>query len=407
MKSGRHPHHALTAVKVRALTAPGRYADGGGLYLTVDPAGAKRWILRTIIHGRGRTDMGLGSVELVSLAEAREEALRLRKIARQGGDPIVERRKARAGVPTFEMAARAVHGEHAGSWKNEKHAAQWISTLQAHAFPKIGARRVDQVGTAEVLEVLAPIWLKKPETARRVRQRLGVVLNWARAKGYRSGDNPVEVLRGMKGALPEQGDRATHHAALAYKDLPAFIEALRATDVAGELVKLAFELLILAASRTSEVLRAAPAEFDAEALTWTIPAERMKAGRPHVVPLTPRMLEIVRQAGELAGERSAYLFRGRAAGEPLSNMVFLMCLRRMGLEITAHGFRSTFRDWAAECTNYPRELAEISLAHVVNDKTQAAYQRSDLLERRRALMLDWERHCLAKPGKVLKLRKTA
>src|SRR5215218_7675851 len=209
-KAGRHPDKALTAVQVRTLQKPGRYADGNGLYLVVEPSGAKRWMLRTLVHGK-RRDMGLGGLSLVTLAEAREKALTCRKLAREGGDPFAERRKARAVVPTFAQAADKVHAEHKASWKNPKHAAQWLTTLKSYAIPVIGDRRVDQIGTPDILNVLSPIWLTKPETGRRVRQRIGTVLDWAKAAGHRNGDNPVDgVLRG----LPKQTDRDQHHAAL-------------------------------------------------------------------------------------------------------------------------------------------------------------------------------------------------
>ncbi|BAQ46713.1 integrase [Methylobacterium aquaticum] len=380
---GKHPDKALTAVQVRQLKQPGRYADGNGLYLVVDPTGAKRWLLRLVVQGR-RRDIGLGGSGLVTLAEARERALAFRKTAREDGDPLAERRKAQVTVPTFAEAVELVHAEHRASWANAKHAQQWRNTLQQYACPQLGARRLDQIDTPDVLRVLAPIWLTKPETARRVRQRIGTVLDWAKAAGHRSGENPVE---GVAKGLPKQGDRDEHHAALPYADVPGFIARLREAE-AGEGARLAFEFLILTAARTSEVLGARWDEINVTERLWTLPAARMKAKREHRVPLGERSLAILARARELAAG-STFVFPGRSGEKPLSNMVFLMLLRRMGLAITAHGFRSSFRDWAAERTSLPREVAEMALAHAVENRVEAAYARSDLLERRRALMDQW------------------
>jgi len=380
---GRHPDKALSAIGIRALSKPGRYADGNGLYLTVDPSGAKRWVLRTVVHGR-RRDIGLGGLRLVSLAEAREKAYEYRKIARQGGDPLAERRSARQQVPTFDEAARSVHHDRSAAWRNSKHAAQWLSTLSQYAFPMIGSRRVDQIGTPDVLRVLSPIWLAKPETARRVRQRIGTVLDWAKAAGFRSGDNPVE---GVALGLPKQPDRAGHHAALAYREVPSFLARLQETRI-SEPAKLAFQFLVLTATRTNEILGAQWSEIDLEGSTWTIPAERTKISRPHRVPLSPRAVEVLKRARELLAD-ATLVFPGNRADRPMSNMVFLMALRRMGVNATAHGFRSAFRDWAAECTSYSHEVCEMALAHTIKSKAEAAYRRGDLFEKRRELMADW------------------
>lgn len=397
-RKGQHPHRALSAVRVNSIKAPGRYADGNGLYLLVDPSGAKRWILRTVVRGRGRTDIGLGGLSLTSLAEARDKAATLRKVARAGNDPILERRRAVA-APTFEEAARKVHAEHAATWKNEKHADQWINTLEEYAFPILGSRPVNLIDTPDVLKVLAAIWLTKPETARRVRQRINVVLDWAKAAGHRTGDNPVA---GVAKALPKQANGVTHHAATLYAEVPAFITKLRACD-AQEPVRLAFEFLILTATRTSEVLAATWAEINGE--TWTIPAARMKAKREHRVPLSPRCLAILKRAKELGGD--GFIFPGRTKGKPLSNMAFLMTLRRLGVDTTAHGFRSSFRDWTAERTNFPRDVCEMALAHTVQDKTEAAYRRGDLFDKRRELMASWAAYATAKRGEVVQIRARA
>lgn len=396
--AGTHPAKALTAVQVRAIREPGRHADGNGLYLVVDPSGAKRWLLRTIVRGK-RRDIGLGGVALVSLAEAREKALAMRKLARAGGDPLAERRRERRVVPTFEEAADTVHAEHAASWKNGKHAAQWKNTLVEYAFPVLGRMRVDHIEAPDVLKVLAPIWLAKPETARRVRQRIGTVMDWAKAAGHQSGSNPVD---GIEKGLPKQPDRNDHHAALPYAQVPDFLRQLRASD-AGEAVRLAFEFLILTAARTGEVVAARWSEIDPEARLWTIPAERMKVGREHKVPLADRCLDILAQARKLS-DGKGFVFPGRSVGKPLSNMVFLMALRRMEVAVTAHGFRSSFRDWASERTNVPREVCEMALAHVVDNKTEAAYRRGDLLEKRRELMATWTAYAATLPGTVISLR---
>jgi integrase len=391
---GRHPEKALSAVAVRALQKPGRYADGNGLYLVVDPSGAKRWLLRTVVQGR-RRDIGLGSFQLVSLAEARDKALQYRKLAREGGDPLEVKRKARRHIPTFVEAAEAVHVEHKVAWKNGKHVAQWINTLEQYVIPAIGEKRVDQIDTPDVLRVLSPIWLTKPATALRVRQRIGTVLDWAKAAGFRSGDNPVE---GVTKGLPRQPDRMEHHAAIPYGEVASFIERLHTMKV-DEPGRLAFEFLILTAARSNEVFGAKWGEIDLDKGVWTIPASRMKAGREHRVPLTPRCIEILQRAKELSAG-SEYVFPGRSGKKPLSNTVFLKALQRMGLDITAHGFRSAFRDWAAEQTNFPREVCEMALAHSIKDKVEAAYRRGDLFEKRRELMAKWAQFVTLLPAEL-------
>jgi integrase len=392
MQRRRHPDRALTAVQVRQTKVPGRHADGNGLYLLVEPSGARRWVLRTVVYSR-RRDIGLGSARLVSLAEAREKAGLYRKTARAGGDPIAEHRKARVLAPTFQEAARLVHAQHSRAWINPKHAAQWINTLAQYVFPIFGDSRVDQIGSGDVLKALSPIWLSKPETARRVRQRIRAVFDWAKAAGHRGGDNPVD---GVARALPRQTDRGGHFAAMPYAEVPRFLRALRESGV-DETTNLAFEFLILTAARTGEVLGARSDEVDLVAATWTIPAARTKTRREHRVPLPPRAIEIIRRARELSAG-SDLLFPGRSVHKPLSNMVFLNALGRMKLDVTAHGFRSAFRDWAAERTSFPNEVAEMALAHTIKNKAEAAYRRGDLLEKRRALMETWCNYVVSKSG---------
>jgi integrase len=396
---GRHPEKALTAVAIRNAK-PGRHADGNGLYLIVDPNGAKRWVLRITIHSK-RTDIGLGGLRLVTLAEAREKALIYRKLAREGGDPLALRRREITLVPTFTEAAEKVHAEHKAGWKSEKHSAQWITSLREYVFPAFGAKRVDAVDTADVLKVLAPIWMTKPETARRVRQRIGIVLDWAHAAGHRSGENAVRtVTRG----LPKQTDkkRESHHTALPWADVPQFVKQLRDSGV-GEYARLAFEFLILTACRTSEVLNATWSEIDLENRLWTIPADKMKASREHRVPLAPRCIEILERAKEI-GPNSDFVFPGRSVKKQLSNDTFLETLRRMKMDITAHGFRSAFSDWASERTNFPNEVREAALAHTIKNKVEAAYRRGDLLEKRRDLMTTWGAFVTDAGGEVVQLR---
>jgi len=391
----------LTALRVRTLKEPGRYGDGNGLYLAVEPSGARRWVLRVVVRGK-RSDLGLGSASLVKLAEARDEAARLRKIAREGGDPLAERRRERLTMPSFKDAAEQVHATHAKSFRNVKHRAQWLKSLENDVFPIIGDRGVNTIESSDVLKVLSPIWMKKPETARRLKQRIKVVLEWARASGFRGADlaNPVD---GVARVLPRhKGDKA-HHAALPYSQVPAFVETLRAVE-ANDATKLAFEFLILTATRTSEVIGARWSEIDREAKMWTIPGDRIKAGREHRVPLSPRCLELLERAEAIA-DGGPFVFPGRFPERPLSSMAFLMVLRRLKRDdIVVHGFRSSFRDWAAERTNVPRTVCEAALAHVVKDKTEAAYFRSDLLEQRRSLMDTWTAFATTKTAQVVTMR---
>ena len=393
--TGKQKQNRLSAVRVRSLTKAGRYLDGNGLYLNVQPSGAKRWFLRVVVMGR-RRDFGLGGLSVVSLAEAREEATKLRKIVQQNGDPLTEREKEKSIVLTFKEAAREVHKIHSATWKNDKHKKQWITTLENYVFPTFGSLHVDNIGTPEILSVLNPIWLTKPETARRVRQRIHTVLEWAKAAGFRSGDNPVD---GILKILPKQPVSQAHHTALPYKEVPIFIKSLRSINAEG-IAPLAFEFLILTATRTSEVLNATWDEINLEDKTWTIPDSRMKNKREHRIPLQPRLIEILEEARKLS-EGSLYIFPNPHTGKPLSTMVFLMLLRRMKQDITAHGFRSSFRDWASERTNIPRDVCEAALAHSLRDKTEAAYKRTDLFEKRRELMNLWTKFATEERGEVI------
>lgn len=310
---GRHPKLALTAPAVKAFKSTGRtrrIADGNGLYLVATAAGSRSWVLRTIIRGK-RSDVGLGSASLVSLAKAREEAHRLRSIARSGGDPLADRPNERREVPTFEAAAKQVHKAHSSTFRNEKHRRQWLASL-AGVIEAFGAKRVDAVTSADILAALSPLWLKTPETSRRVLQRIRTIFDWCKAQGCRSGDNPTG---GVTRALPRHRARAVHHAALPYQQVPTFTQALRQGDAGGS-VRLAFEFTILCATRTSETLNATWDAIDLQGQTWLIPAQRMKAGVPHRVPLSARAVEILERAKALSGT-GTYVFPGRTAKKPL------------------------------------------------------------------------------------------
>jgi len=403
-KSGRHPENALNAVRIRTLT-PGRYIDGNGLYLEVDPSGAKRWLLRVVIQGK-RHDMGLGGLNLVSLKEAREEAIRLRKAARAGGDPLSERRREREALqherdtPTFETAANDVHASYSKSFRNEKHKNQWIATLKADVFPVFGSMRIDHITSNDVHKALLPIWLSKPETARRVKQRIRTVFEWAKAKGYRP-DNPTD---GITKALPKHNTRQKHHPALPYSSVPEFIQQLRSTERCTLSIRLGLEFLLLTTARTSEVLHAKWIEIDSKAKKWTVPADRMKFKVEHQVPLAPRALEILTEAKKLS-DGGSYIFPGRSPKRPLSNMSFDMALRRMKRTgITVHGFRSSFRDWAEEKTNFPNSVIEAALAHTVRNKVEAAYLRTKLFDKRVQFAEAWAAFATGERAKVARMR---
>ena len=377
---GRHPHKALSAAFVRSAP-PGRYCDGNGLYLFVQPSGARSWVQRLVILGR-RRDFGLGSVALVPLAEARKKARANRKLARAGGDPLAERRRARR-VPSFAEAAARVLEQKQAAWRSEKHRRDWISALERYAFPRIGGMPVSEVTSADVLEVLTPIWHTKAATARSVHQRIGAVLKWAVAMEFRT-DNPCGWLRSVLGP---QNHVVEHMRALPHREVAAAIEAVRGS---GRLPMrpLAFEFLVLTVARWGEVRWAEWAEVDPAQGVWTVPARRMKAKREHRVPLCRRALEILDEARALDGAGGPLVFT-RDGLEPLADKTLRRLLRKHEIAAVPHGFRSSFRDWAAEETDHPPEVVEAALAHVVRNKVEAAYRRTDLFERRRRLMDDW------------------
>lgn len=372
----------LTAAKIRSLSEPGKYSDGDGLFLKVDGKNSARWFLRIQVN-KIRRDIGLGSLKSVSLAGAREAAFTVRRKIAQGIDPVEERKQERITVPTFREAAASVHEEHRAAWKNGKHQQQWISTLESYAFPAFGDRPVNEIEGPAIRDVLAPIWLSKPETARRVRQRIATVLDWACAKGFRATEAP---MRSIAKGLPRQPKKDRHFAAMSYADVPAFIETLRERESVG---RVALEALILTAARSGEVRGACWSELDLENRIWSVPAERMKMGRPHLVPLSDAAVAVFERAKAFKVGASDLVFPGQNVKRPLSDMTLLKILRDMELGVTVHGFRSAFRDWVADQTDYPGEVAEAALAHAVLNKVEAAYRRTDFLDKRRLLMRDW------------------
>jgi integrase len=371
----------LSALAIRNASKPGRYGDGDGLFLVVGKTGSKSWIVRVQKAGR-RRDIGVGSASKVPLKLARDRASLIRQQIELGLDPIAERRK-QTGVPTFQEAAIQVHAEHKKGWKNGKHQAQWLSTLETYAFPHFGDMLVSQVEAHAVRDALEEIWLAKPETARRLRQRINTVVDWAVAKGYR----PIGLaLPVIDKALPKQRGRVKHHAALPYKELPALMRKLMDSGSTG---KVALRALVLTACRSGEIRGARWNEVDLKLRTWTIPAERMKAGREHVVPLSSAAVATFEEMLPYRRDAQALIFPGQIRSKPLSDMTLTKVLRSCGRSETVHGLRSTFRDWVAEKTVFPSELAEVALAHVNSDKTEAAYLRSDRREQRRELMEEW------------------
>jgi len=388
----------LSALKVSRAKTPGLLGDGAGLYLQVTKGGARSWIYRFTLAGKTR-DMGIGPLATVSLAEARTAAAEARKLARVGIDPIERRKAARAQTAldaakaiTFKEAAGQFIASHKAGWRNAKHAAQWSATLATYAEPIIGALPVGAIDTGLVFKVLEPIWATKPETAGRVRGRLEAILDWARVRGYRAGENPARWRGHLDSLLPARAKvrKVEHHAALPYVELPAFMTSLRARE--GNSAR-ALEFAILTATRTSETLGARWAEIDLAAKVWTIPPDRVKGGREHRIPLSRGAVAVI---GKQRDADPEFAFPGGRARHALSNMSMLMVLRRMERgDLTAHGFRSTFRDWAAERTSYPAEVAEMALAHAVGDKVEAAYRRGDLFEKRRRLMDAWGEFCAA------------
>jgi integrase len=413
----------LSALKVQRLKAPGLYSDGGGLYLQIKAAGARSWVFRYRMGGRKTPrDMGLGSLDSVSLAEARLKAADKRSLISDGVDPIEARKRDKAAAAldaskaiTFKDCATAYLAAHREGWRNQKHAAQWTATLEAYAYPKIGKLAVRDVDAGAVLKVLEQksddlpgkptLWSGKTETASRVRGRIEAILDWAKVRQYRAGENPARWRGNLEHSLPKRTkvQKVKHHEALPYGEVGAFVAQLRGQDgVAAR----ALEFVILTATRTSEAIGARWHEIDQDKGLWVIPAERIKAGKEHRVPMSAAALEIIKaQAKVREGE---FVFPGGKSRRPLSSNALLALLKRIKRDdLTVHGFRSTFRDWAAEQTNYARDVAEMALAHAIGDKVEAAYRRGDLFKKRERLMADWAKYCgtVAKAGNVVAISR--
>ncbi len=391
----------LTKASIKKLGA-GRHGDGNGLYLVVDPLPSlkRRWIVRVTVKGQKnrkgaplRTDFGLGGADVVTLSEARERALEYRRLAKRGLNP---RFHGNREIPTFEELAQQVHIDRLPTWKNQKHGQQWINTLKSYAFPFIGRMPVDAIAQPEVLMCLSPIWTDKHETARRLAQRIKTVLDVAKSKGFRDGENPVVTIRDAN-VLPKVKKKPKHHASMKWQDAPAFYHKLLERSA---MAAHALRFTMLTGMRTQEVLGMRWEEIDWKHKIWTCPAIRMKNGEEHRVPLTETMIEIIEPLKRL---ESVFVFEGQKRNKPLSNMSMLMLLRRMEIkDATVHGFRSTLRNWSSEVAKVPWEVSEKSLSHVVGNEASRAYATSDLLERRRDLMERWSAYLTDSAGNVVR-----
>lgn len=407
-----YPIEQLSALKLKKLAkSPGVYQDGGGLQLVVTSPTSRSWVYRYMLS-RKRREMGLGPYPTISLADARQKAADARKLKANGIDPLEHRNSIRlskrleaARSYTFHECAQAYIAEMSPNWRNEKHAKQWRATLQAYAYPVIGDLPIASVDAPLIREILAPIWTTKAETARRVKGRIAAILDWAKNNDHRDGDNPARLNLFPTSEKAEKR-RIDHHAALDYGELPGFLATLQTREGNGAL---ALQFAILAAARTADVIEATWDEINLEEQVWTIPKERMKSERDHHVPLSKQTLAILKkQCAATGGE--GYVFPGGKRGRPLSNMAMLTTLRRMGRDdLTVHGFRSTFKDWASDQTVFPNEVSEAALAHVIGDKVEAAYRRGDLFNKRARLMKAWASHCMTprKKGEVLKMRASS
>lgn len=394
----RKLNNALTSLTVKNAKA-GRHADGAGLHLLVKKSGARSWVYRFMLKGKSR-DVGLGAAGVggISLADARHLATLLRLKVKAGIDPLEEREEeaaaalaaaqaAKVAGITFRTVADMYISANEASWRNDKHRQQWRNTLASYVYPVIGDLPVADIGTDHVLEILEPIWEKKPETASRVRGRIETILDAAKARKYRAGENPARMRGHISQLLPARSLLTRgHHKAMAYAEIPVLVSELQQK---AAMAARALEFVILTATRTSEALGATWGEIDLDNATWTIPGSRMKAHKAHRVPLSPRAIELLMPLNALGHD---FLFPADKGGR-LSTMAMSMLLRRMKLDCTVHGFRSSFRDWAAERTDFAHELCEMALAHAISNKSEAAYRRGDMLERRRPLMVDWASHC--------------
>jgi integrase len=386
----------LTARKVEAIAEPGRHADGRGLYLNVRPGLSRQWLFRFRWHGKLK-EMSLGAYPTISLKAARDLAIDAKRLAATGINPLGAKREAKskaAAIPLFGAYTTALLDRIEIGFKSAKHRRQWRQTLEAYCS-LIWGTPIDKVDAAAILSCLTPIWQSKPITAKRLRERIERVLNAAKAEGLRTGENPAAWRGHLDATLPKLPKLARgHHAALPYAEMPKFMAELRHRDF---IASLSFEFLILTATRTNETIGARWVEIDQEAFLWTIPPERTKAHKEHRVPLSTRAMDIVRTLD--AARTSEFVFAGRRRGKPQSDSAFLMLLRRIGRsDITAHGFRSAFRDWAGNETNFPRDVAEAALAHAVGDSTEVAYRRGDALAKLRTMMEAWAQWCEPKPA---------
>jgi integrase len=399
----------LSARTVSTVRDSGRHPDGGGLYLSISPNGGRRWVFIFKRGGKSR-EMGLGAAKTISLAQARDLAGNARSVLAKGLDPISEREAANRGASTRRLsfrdcAERYIKDNQAG-WKNKIHVGQWTSTLRKYVYPTIGSTAVADVSVGDVITILGPIWATKTETASRVRGRIETVLDWGKARGYRDAENPARWRGHLDKLLPPRTKvrRVRHHPALPYADVAAFFVKLREECCVSAL---ALEFTILTAARTRETTEATLAELDLDAKVWTVPAGRMKAGKEHRVPLPPRAVEIIKSATAFRGASAKptdCLFHGIRKDKHLGVGAMLSLLDRMGRgDITVHGFRSTFRDWAAECTNFPNQVVEMALAHAIEDKSEAAYRRGDLFKKRTALMAAWVSYCSTTSRTVIPL----
>ena len=381
-------HNALTAAKVRTLKTPGNYTDGNGLTMRVDERGNKAWYQRVTVNGK-RRNIGLGGYPAVALSDAREVALRNVTTIRQGLDPIAEKRLARQiaqrpAIPTFQQAAQTMIKLHSPAWSNGQHTKQWSGSLAKHVYPLIGYKKVDEITTADTLAVLERIWLTKIETAKRVRQRMAAIFDYCIAQRWRI-DNPAAVP--ITRALPPHPKTKKHHLALPYADVPEAIEQVRAST-AEPVTKLAFEFMVLTAARQGEVRGAKWSEINMSTATWTVPAGRVKTRVEHRVPLSSPAMDILRQAREL-GVGDLVFASKRGGGKPMSNMALEMLLRRLEIDGVPHGFRSSFKDWTAEQTDFSRDISEAALAHQLGKNAEKPYLRTDLFQLRRELMDAW------------------
>jgi integrase len=401
--------HKLSPRKVETAR-PGKHEDGGGLRLVVSPAGARKWVLRYTIDGK-RREMGLGSLPSVGLGRARVKAEECRRLASDGIDPIEARQTEPEKIPTFTTCAAHHIRAHRRGWKNAKHARQWVSTLKTYARPVIGSKRVDTIATEDILKILSPIWTTKTETAKRVQGRIENVLDYAAAHKYRDPLNPARWRGHLDKLLPKPSrvKKSSHHPAMPHSEVPAFMGELWGNS---SISALALRFLVLTATRTGEVLGAHWSEIDLESAIWTVPAARMKARREHRVPLSDAAMAVLGALPRIEG--NSYLFPGARHGRSLSNMALLQLMRGMGYGVDGnrgdyvpHGFRSSFRDWSGEVSSFPRDVAEMALAHVIQNKVEAAYRRGDLFAKRRKMMQEWADYVSKEQAKVIPINKHA